>query len=143
MPMKDGFRTLINFAFMNNVQFAEVSVKPGGLDGRGPIDITSMRNSKYVTKWPKQLRDFTPVTSDCQWNPALLAQLNQFVLLINQRIDVTMPTGDILSFYGWCDKADPQPQKEGEVPIIQFTLIPSNLGNGGAEQPPLLNGVPF
>jgi len=141
--MFDGFRTLIAFANMNNVAFAEVHVKPFGLDGRGPIDTTSMRNLKYVTKWPKQLVDLTPIQSDCQWVPSLLPQLKQFALLINQLITITMPTGDLLQFYGWLDKAEPQPQKEGDVPIIQFTIIPSNINPIGFEQSPRFNGIGF
>lgn len=127
MAMRDGFKTLITFSRMNNVNFAEVNVKPFGLDGRGAIDTTSMRNTRYVTKWPKQLTDLTPIQSDCQWNPALLPQLKTFVLLVNQLITITMPNGDLLAFWGWADKVEPQPQKEGEVPIIQFTIIPSNV----------------
>lgn len=143
MPMFDGFRTLITFSNMNNLQFAEVNVKPFGLDGRGPIDTTSMRNLKYVTKWPKQLIDLTPIQSDCQWVPALLPQLKTFVLLVNQLIAIQMPTGDVLEFYGWVDKAEPQAQKEGEVPIIQFTIIPSNINPIGVEIGPKLNGIFF
>lgn len=148
MPMPDGFRTLINFQFMGNVNFAEVHVKPLGLDGRGPIDTTSMRNLRYITKWPKQLVDLTPIQADCQWNPVLLAGLKLFVLNINQFITITMPNGSIFGFYGWLDKAEPQPQKEGEVPIIQFTIVVSNMTyNAGTglvtEFSPTFNGVAF
>jgi|SRR6185503_16081132 len=143
MPMRDGFRTLISFSNLGNVNFAEVNVKPFGLDGRGPIDITSMRNIKYVTKWPKQLSDLTPIQSDCQWDPVFLTQLKALVLLVNQLITVTMPTGNVLGFYGYCDKAEPQPQKEGEVPIIQLTIIPTNINPAGFESSPTFNGVAF
>lgn len=146
MAMKDGFKTLIKFGFLAGEVFPEVSVKPFGLDGRGPIDITSMRNTRYTTKWPKQLMDLTPIQADVQWSPSQMVLLKRFVIQVNQPIEVTMPTGDLLTFYGWLDKAEPQPQKEGEVPICQFTIIPSNMFAsllGSYEVGPLLNGVSF
>lgn len=142
MPMWDGFKTYISFQALGTV-FPEISVKPFGLDGRGPIDVTSMRNTRYVTKWPKQLIDLTPIEADCQWTPGGFVQIKQFVLQVNQIISVRMPTTDVLDFYGFLDKADPQPQKEGEVPIIRFTIVPTNVNGIGVEMPPRFNGVGF
>lgn len=132
MPMKDGYRTLILFpdkAAVLRADFAEVTIKPPGLDGRGPIDITSMRNNSYTTKWPKSLRDFTNIEATVQWNPIFLFQINTNVLLINQNIDVQFPNLNRIRVFGWADKFEPQVHKEGEVPLADLTLIQSNLNN--------------
>lgn len=146
MAMWDGFRTLISFEAAPLIIFPEMSVKPFGLDSRGPIDTTSMRNSRMTTKWPKQLTDLTPVEADVQWTPGNYPTISRLILRINQIVSVTMPTGDILAFYGWLDKAEPQPQKEAEVPILRLTIIPSNVVTVfgfTTESRPTFNGVAF
>lgn len=140
MPMKDGFRTLIGINnAINRATFAEVTVKPFGLDSRGPIDITSMRNVRRVTKWPKQLVDITDMTASCQWDPSFWMALQTLFLGVNSFVSVTFPNLQQLQTYGWLDKADPQEHKESEVPLINLTIVASNTNPGdGSEWAPTL-----
>ncbi len=133
MPMFDGFKTLIKFTNIGNVDFAEVTVKPPGLDGRGPIDTSSMRNSQMITKYPKSLINVTDVTSTVQWNPGLLIDLINGVLNKNQFIKVSFPNNSVLSFYGWLDKFEPNEHREGEVPLATMTVPASNVNANGVE----------
>lgn len=137
MPMKDGYRTLLTFAGINNAEYAEVTVKPPGINGRGPIDITSMRNNKVTTKWPKALIDFSNCQSTVQWNPAFFPQIRDFVVNKNQRISVQLPTGNAMVFYGWVDSWEPNDHREGEVPLATLGIVVSN-NNGDVETMPIL-----
>lgn len=149
MPiMTDGFSTIINFpdapGALAGVLFKEVTVKPPGLDSRGPIDITSMRNTRLVTKVPKKLSDVTDLTLQVQWDPALYTSLLSLtgVRRVNQRVYVAFPNGEIWVFYGYVDKFDPQDHAEGENPRANMTIVMTNLnGNGstnvGVEQFPV------
>lgn len=131
--MKDGFSTTINFpdapGVLAGVYFKEVTVKPPGLDSRGPIDITSMRNVRLVTKHPKQLTDVTDLTLSVQWDPAIYGRLINVlgIMRVNQRIYVIFPNGEIWLFYGYCDKFDPQDNAEGENPRANMTVVMTNV----------------
>ena len=143
MPMKDGFRTLIGFNNLggfNGPTFAEVTVKPPGMIGRGPIDTTSMRNVALVTKWPKQLVDFSNLTSSVQWDPVFWTQIFNSVLLKNQWIMVKFPNLQTLGFYGWADSFEPNDHREGEVPLSNLTVILSNVNPQNVETTPTLTG---
>lgn len=138
MPMYDGYRTLITFTNLGNANFNEVTVKPPGVTGRGPIDTTSMRNNKFTTKWPKSLIDFSSVTSTAQWDPRFLFDIIDLVVNKNQTIRVQMPNNQKIRFYGWADRAEPNEHREGEVPLITLELIPSNVNPQGVESAPVL-----
>lgn len=143
MPMKDGFRTLIFLAEglnINRATFAEVTVKPPGLDARGGIDITSMRNVRRVTKWPKQLVDVTDCTSTCQWDPNFWSNLQNLYLGFLGRIGVQLPNIQTITFWGFLDKAEPSEHREGEVPLINLTVVASNVDTNGLEQAPSIGG---
>lgn len=128
MPlMKDGFKTLITFSRVANVGFAETRVKLPGMSARGPIDLTSMRNSTVTTKWPKQLVDFTNVTVTVQWDPLFWNSVRLSLLRINQSIVILLPTGNALTFHGWLDGFEPNEHAEGEVPTAVMTIVLGNL----------------
>ena len=110
-----------------------------GMSGRGPIDLTSMRNIQAVTKWPKQLVDFTNLTSSVQWDPVFWTQVCASVLLKNQSIFVKFPNLQTLTFYGWADTFEPNDHREGEVPLANLTVISSNINPQGAEILPVLS----
>ena len=144
MPiMTDGFSTTIQFpdaaGAIAGVLFKEKTVKPFGLDSRGPIDTTSMRNLALVTKVPKKLIDVTQMTLTVQWDPAIYGTLLNVtgIMRINQRVYVRFPNSEIWSIYGWCDKFDPQDNTEGEVPMANMTIEVSNLNGNGIETYPV------
>ena len=53
--LKDGHPSRIVFGVSGNL-FGEVEVTPPEVDGRGGIDMTSMRNNVWVTMAPKSLK---------------------------------------------------------------------------------------
>ena len=122
MIMTDGFSTYIYFPSNGGLAgtlFKEVTVKPPGLDSRGPIDISSMRNIRLITKVPKKLTDVTDMSVNVQWDPAIYAPLATLfgatgVMRTNQKVWVYFPNLELWEFYGYVDKFDPQDQVEGE-----------------------------
>lgn len=139
--MHDGLHTLVAFEFapaIGGVLFKEQQIKPWGFDGRGGINTTSLRNVDFVTKVPKTLIDLTDMTGTFQWDPDLYASIFTFILNVNQVITLFMPNGETYQFYGWLDKFDPQEHQEGELPLANITIIPSNINNvTGLEQGPV------
>lgn len=133
MPiMTDGFSTTIIFpnnTALAGVYFKEVTVKPPGLDSRGPIDTTSMRNYRLVTKVPKQLSDVTDLTLTVQWDPTIYTPLLTALgpMRINQWIWVWFPNGERWAFCGYIDKFDPQDLAEGENPRATMTIVMTNI----------------
>lgn len=136
MPiMHDGLHTII--AFNNSgaagVLFKETALKPFGFDGRGPINITSLRNNFVVTKVPKQLCDVTAMMGTAEWDSDLYITILNDLLQINQICQLQFPNGNIWQFWGWLDKFDPQEHKEGELPLANLTIEVSNLDDAGFE----------
>ena len=143
--LKDGFSTTLKFQnFSEDVYFAEVTIKPIGYDGRGFIDITSMRSVEFIQKAPKALIDCPDLTLTCQYKPSFMDRsaaaggdvgaARGKILNINQLIYLTYPLYNnilvrkTLQFYGWCSKLEPTGEhKEGEQPLLAMTICVSNL----------------
>jgi hypothetical protein len=123
----DGFRTTIGFGAGNTAStlYLEKFVTPPGLDARDGIDITNMRNIKYLTMIPKQLVKWSNMTAEVQWDPALFDPAT-IVIGVNTNIWITFPNGARLMFYGWVDKIVPGQLKEGENPTATLTIIASH-----------------
>lgn len=135
MPiMTDGFSTTIQFTSpsLAGILFKEKTVKPFGLDNRGPIDITSMRNISLVTRVPKKLTDVTNMSLTVQWDPLIYTNLLfqvSTVMRVNQRILIRFPNAETWAIYGWMDKFEPQDNAEGEQPLANMTIEISNVVN--------------
>lgn len=129
----DGFPTKIAFALAPNAELWENSVAPWGLSAGGPNDTTSMRNTAYRTRQPKKLKTAENVTGVCQFDPIIWNNLIANLIGKNQLITVTLPNGGTITNYGWMDEWKPNENKEGETPTANYTIIPSNQDNTGAE----------
>lgn len=133
--LDDGHATLISLANIPSVRLWEKEVTPPGVSGGGENDTTTMRNTAWRTRAPKQLKTLTPMNFTAAYDPQayddIVAQTN-----VNQAITITFPDGSTLVFYGWLDEATPGAIVEGEQPTIDITLIPSNQDLAGAEIAP-------
>ena len=140
--MKDGFSTRITFANAPAINFWEKEVTPPGLDGGGPIDITTMLNTKWRTKAFPTLKDLTEFTVNAAYDPDVFDPVDPTgsahgLVNENQVITVRFPTGDTIAFWGACTKVAPGSHKEKEMPMCTLTIVPSNVDNSGAEQDPV------
>lgn len=135
MVLADGLMTTVAFELIPFV-IPEKDVTPPGFDGGGPIDVTTNRNVRYRSMFPKWLRTLTPLTFtgvvDPDWIPPIEAVVN-----VNQIVDVNFPDGFILEFFGYIDKFVPGSHKESEQPTYVFTVQPTCLDHQGNEVVPV------
>ena len=127
--LRDGFKTLVTFS-LNPLFYAEIEVTPPTIDRRGTIDQTTMRNTAWITKISKALKDLTEFTVVISYDPAIygVALLTPTVFG-NQLVTITFPDGSTLAFWADINKFAPGRNVEGERPTATLTIIPTNLNS--------------
>ena len=136
--LTDGHPTTITFNALGSgvtLLAKEISVTPPGIEGGGSNDTTTMRNTTWRTKQPKQLLELTDGTLEFQYDPAVY---DQILTIINENdlIEVSFPDGSTLDFYGWLNNFTPGAHVEGEMPTATGTIHCSNQDNSGNEVAP-------
>lgn len=131
-PVRDGYRSVIEFASNKTVKFFEKSVKFPGFDGGGGVDTTTMYNDTYRTMEPKALISTTPGSAVVAYDPAVLEEI---LALINVKdeITVTHPDGSTYSFWGWLSKFEFNENREGEQPTATIEFISGNTDDSFVE----------
>ena len=137
--MDDGFSTTITFADYPSVSLWEKEVTPPGVAGGGENDTTTMRNTTWRTKSPKQLKTLSECSFVAAYDPAVYDDIVSMVN-VNQQITVTFPDDTTLVFWGWLDEFTPARSVEGEQPTAEITIIPSNQNDSLAETAPVFSG---
>ena len=133
----DGFATLIEFAEDSDVLMWEKEVTPPGVDGGGEIDTTTMRNTTWRTKWPKQLISLTESSLTVAYDPSVFDEIVAMIN-VNQLITITFPDEETLVFWGWINVFTPNANVEGEQPTAAVTIIPANQNASKVETAPVL-----
>ena len=137
--LNDGFSTTIYFQNAPSgatLYIQETTVTPPGIDMGGENDTTTMRNTAWRTRQPKQLKTLSEFTSTCKYDPAAYSQLLA-MLGDNTIVVVTFPDNSTLRFWGWLDKFVPNEIVEGEMATAVITVIPSNQDDSGNEVAPV------
>jgi len=134
--LTDGYQTLISFAQDPTVLFYEKTVTPPGVDGGGEVDTTIMANSTWRTRQPKALITLSNASASVSYDPETYPEIVALVN-VNNLITVTFPDGDTLAFWGWLDKFTPGEHVEGEMPLADIEVVPSNMNDSGAETAPV------
>ncbi len=135
----DGFKTIVTFSAGSSgvtFTFYEKEITPPGVEGGGPNDTTTMRNTEWRTLSPKQLKTLTPMTAIGAYDPAVYDEIIA-MLQTNQSIVVTFPDDSTLTFFGWIDGFVPGNIVEGEQPTATITIQPSNQDADGEEIAPV------
>lgn len=135
--LKDGMSTLISFAENPTIELEEIETTPPGIEGGGPIDISTMRNSEVRTNWPKKLKTVTPASVTVAYNPAIYASMLAMIN-VNQLITNTFSDGSTLAWWGYVDGFKPSSNKEGDRPTAELTVQPTNVNDAGEETLPVL-----
>lgn len=134
--LEDGFSTTYTFAADPTVLMEEKEVQPPGVEGGGEIDVSTMHNTAWRTRAPKQLKTLTEasgtVAYDVGFYPEIIAMIN-----INQLITINFPDGSTLVFWGWIDAFTPNALVEGEQPTAEIRIICSNRNDSGVETAPV------
>ena len=136
--MDDGHSTTIEFASEDSagLKMYEKEVTPPGIDGGGPNDTTTMRNSVYRTMAPKKLITLTDCTIKASYDAAIEDQLIALVN-VNNLITITYPDDSTLAFWGWINTWAPDPLVEGAQPEASITIHPSNQNASLEETAPV------
>jgi len=134
--MDDGFATLITFSEDSDVQLWEKEVTPPGVEGGGENDTTTMQNTAWRTRSPKQLKTLSNAELVAAYDPAVYDEIVS-MCNTNQQITVTFPDNSTLVFWGWIDMFTPNRIVEGEQPTANVTIVPSNQNDSGAEVAPV------
>ena len=136
--MDDGHSTTIEFASEDSagLKMYEKELSPPGIEGGGPNDTTTMRNSVYRTNAPKQLITLTDCTVKASYDAAIEDQLIALVN-VNNLITITYPDGSTLAFWGWLNTWAPDPLVEGAQPEATITIHSSNQNASLVETAPV------
>lgn len=133
--LEDGFATIVSFAANPTVKFYEKTITPPGMDGMGPIDVTTMRNTLYRTAAPKKLKKLTAMTMSVSYDDQVFSATEVWAMMqVNQLITITFPDGHTFAFWGFLDKF--QPQELGvqeDQPMATVTIEPTMRNGSGVE----------
>ncbi len=121
----DGFKTTISGTAMPGVQFYEQTVQPPGIDGGDAINTTTMLNVAWRTFSPRQLKTLMPIKLTAAYDPQCIPSLVNIINL-PQSLTVHFPEGASIAFYGFIQKFEPKENKEGEMPLCDLTVTPTN-----------------
>jgi hypothetical protein len=136
--MDDGFSTTIAFADAATIELFEKEVTPPSVQGGGAIDTTTMLNTEYRTKAPKQLKTLGDSSLTVAWDPVIYDTIvGATGINNNQLITITFIDGATLAFWGWIDEFTPNALVEGDQPTAEVTIICSNQNDVGAETAPV------
>ena len=139
--LDDGFATTIEFSASGSpgATFWEKEVTPPGMEGGGPNDTTTMRNTDYRTQSPKQLITMTDATLKVAYDAEAINYIVDLIN-VNNLITITYPDGAELAFWGWLNTWTPDALVEGEQPTATITIHASNQNASGDETGPVLTG---
>ncbi len=135
----DGHPTTISFGSTpsgETLLFWEKEVTPPGLDGGGPINTTTMRNTIWRTMMPKKLVTLTTGSFVAAYDPAVLDQLVA-MLNVQCQIVITHEDGSTWTFWGWLDKFTLNACVEGDQPTATCSIEPANQNTSGEEVGPV------
>lgn len=132
--LRDGFKTTITFSGNGNlfgVKLFEKKVTPPGIKGGGEVSTTGMRNTAWRTKDPKKLADLSELSLSCAYDPYAYQSIITYMTSgeKNCTITVTFPDNHTLTFWGFIDEFTPQELSEGEEPLADVKIIPTNHNN--------------
>jgi len=135
--LNDGYQTTIEFSegASGGVKFWEKNVTPPGMDAGGANETTTMRNTLYRTRSPKQLITMTDLSLTVAYDPELYDSILTMIK-VNQLITISWPDGSSLAFWGWLDKFTPGQVAEGAQPEATITIVPSNQNDSDEEVAP-------
>jgi len=126
IKLPDGFSSKITFATDTTIELWEKDVTPPAIDGGDAVDQTTMHNTTWRTKLPRNLLTLEDVSAVCAYDPvaydAIIALTN-----VNTTITVTFPDGSTLAFFGYLKRFEPSTSVEADQPEATLTIVATNL----------------
>jgi hypothetical protein len=136
--IEDGHPTLVTFSASTSaaLYFKEKEVTPVGISAGGENDTTTMKNTTWRTKAPKQLKTLTTMSEVAMYDPAIYDEVVGFIG-VNQQVTITFPDTSTLVFWGWIDEFTPNAVTEGTMATANVTIIASNQNDSQEETAPV------
>ena len=143
----DGFSTTVDIfddpedvTPLATLRIWEKTVTPPGVQGGGPNDTTTMRNTRWRTRAPKKLLTLSTMSVTAAYDPEVYETILS-IIQINKWLVVNFADGSRLGFWGWLDEFTPNEVSEGEQPDADVTFEPSNQDADGEEAEPVYYGA--
>jgi hypothetical protein len=136
--LTDGCPTTVQFFALGSsvtILLKETSCTPPGIEGGDANDTTTMRNTTWRTKQPKQFIELSDGSAEFQYDPAIYDQILS-IINVNGKILWTFPDGSTLEHWGWLKNFTPGPLTEGSMPTASGTIIGGNQDDEGNEVAP-------
>jgi len=134
----DGFSTTIAFSAGTSgvtLLLWEKSLTPPGVSAGGATDTTTMRNTTWRTMAPKLLKTLTEASVQAAYDPEVYDELVAMIG-VNQSIVITFADDSTFTFWGFIDAFTPGEIVEGEQPVADLTIIPTNQNGSLVETAP-------
>lgn len=137
MYINNGFPTTITFSLESTgATYLKVKeIQPPGIDGGGEIDITTMLNSTWRTRWPKSLKTLSECVLQCLYDSEVYTSILSMINAI-QQLTIHFPDTSTTEFWGYVNRFTPAALKEGEVGMAEVQIIPTNVNTSGVEEAP-------
>lgn len=131
----------MTFAGDTDLTIYEVTVKPWGVDGGDPINITTQWNTEVVTKAEQRLKEITDGQITFAYDPTSwiegYGQVNT-----NNSTTFLWPEGSTLDVWGYLKDLDYDPLSREEMPMGTATVVATNWDPvGKVEARPVITSV--
>ena len=125
IKLPDGFSTKITLSSDTDISFWEKEVTPPGLDGGEPVEQTTMHNDTLRTFRPRSLSTMTECSCSAAYDPDAYDEILA-IINTNLTITVTFSDGSTLAFFGYLRTFTPGALVEGEQPLADIVIQPTN-----------------
>jgi hypothetical protein len=97
-----------------------------------------MWNTTWRTRYARHLKTLTDCTGEAAYDPDCIPDLQTIINNVGG-VTVHFADGSTLDFWGFLQKVDFSEHKEGEMPTLNYTIVPTNqdLATLGSTQGPV------
>lgn len=123
--LENGYQALLVLGDDTDAAYYEIAVGLPGLDSGDPVDTTTQLNVTYRTRAPRALIDLTPFPVTAAYAASAWTTLHALVG-IPQVITIVLADTSTLTFYGFIQSVEFDPQENGTMPTMTITIAPTN-----------------
>lgn len=137
-----SFGSKFAFSLDPNIELWEMDVGLPGVDGGEPVKTSTMWNLVWHTMQARALKTLTPFDCKCAFDPVVYTSLTNLVNQKTGSVTNKCPDGSTIAFYGFLQKVQFDPLREGELPTCTVTICPTNFDPSAREEAgPLITEV--
>ena len=127
IALKEGFSVEMTFALLPTASLWCKTMKPLPITNNDSIDTTTQKNTAVKTRRPRVLNDTGPETTfKATYDPNLRSQIRSTLVGKEGSITQWFPDNSSEDFFGYLKTADFEEMAEGELPIVNITVVCTN-----------------